>query len=153
MLPSREEAEKLVYEAEKLNPGPWGDHSRVAADCAEKIAGLCDGMDAEKAYILGLLHDIGRRFGVKHLGHVYDGYKYMLELGYDEAAKICLTHSFCVPDIHTYIGNFDITEEEQEELVTALKNCVYDDYDYLIQLCDSLAGSRALWILRRVWRT
>lgn len=28
-------------------------------------------MDAEKAYILGLLHDIGRKFGTRHLGHEY----------------------------------------------------------------------------------
>ena len=51
-------------------------------------------MDAEKAYVLGLLHDIGRKFGVRHLGHVSDGYRFMMSLGYDEAAKICLTHSF-----------------------------------------------------------
>ena len=144
MLPTREEAEKLLLEAEECNPGPWGNHSRVAAQCAEKIAALCEGMDTDKAYILGLLHDIGRKFGVKHLGHVYDGYKYMLELGYDEVAKICLTHSFNVPDIHVYIGHFDITKEEQQEIEDALNNVVYDDYDRLIQLCDSLAGAEGV---------
>ena len=70
MLPTRAEAEILLSEAEKCNPGPWGNHSRVVAHCAEKIAGACDDMDAEKAYILGLLHDIGRKFGTRHLGHV-----------------------------------------------------------------------------------
>ena len=103
MYPVREEAERLLKEAEVCNPGPWGSHSRVAAMCAEKIAAACPDMDEEKAYVLGLLHDIGRKFGVKHLGHVYDGYKYMLDLGYDEAARICLTHSFSVPDINVYI--------------------------------------------------
>lgn len=38
MLPTREEAEKLLIEAESCNPGPWGNHSRVAAHCAEKKA-------------------------------------------------------------------------------------------------------------------
>lgn len=141
MYPAREEAERLLKEAEGCNPGPWGNHSRVAAMCAEKIAEACPGMDSEKAYVLGLLHDIGRKFGVKHLGHVYDGYKYMLELGYDEAARICLTHSFSVPDIDVYIGNRDISEEQQEEIKLALAACVYDDYDKLIQLCDALAGA------------
>ena len=141
MLPNREEAEKILIEAEECNPGPWGNHSRVAAQCAEKIAALCEGMDADKAYILGLLHDIGRKFGVGHLRHVYDGYKYMLQLGYDEVAKICLTHSFNVQDIHVYIGKVDITEEEQQEIVDALQKAVYDDYDHLIQLCDSIAGA------------
>ncbi len=139
MIPSREEAERILSEAEGLNPGPWGDHSRTVAACAERIAGLCPGMDPEKAYILGLLHDIGRRFGVSHLGHVYDGYKYMLRSGYDEAAKVCLTHSFCVPDIHAYIGNFDIPEDAQKEIADALQSMRFDDYDYLIQLCDALA--------------
>lgn len=144
MLPDRVRAENILSEAEKCNPGPWGDHSRVAAECAEKIAALCDGMDADKAYVLGLLHDIGRKFGVSHLAHVYDGYKYMLESGYDEVARICLTHSFCIPDIHTYIGNFDISEDKQKEIMDALQDIEYDDYDLLIQLCDSLEGSEGV---------
>lgn len=143
-LPDREEAEEILSEAEKCNPGPWGNHSRVAAECAEKIALLCDGMDEDKAYILGLLHDIGRKFGVSHLGHVYDGWQYMKKLGYDDVARICLTHSFSVPDIHAYIGNFDISQEQQEEISIALRNIVYDDYDKLIQLCDCLAGSEGV---------
>lgn len=31
MLPTREQAEELLNEAEKCNPGLWGNHSRVAA--------------------------------------------------------------------------------------------------------------------------
>ena len=94
MLPTREEALKLIRDGLLFNPGPWGKHCLTAAHCAEKIASACGDMDVEKAYILGLLHDIGRKFGVRHLGHVYDGYVYMKSLGYDEVAKICLTHSF-----------------------------------------------------------
>lgn len=138
--PTREEAHRLVAEAESCNPGPWGDHSRVAAMCAEKIARAA-GMDPEKAYVLGLLHDIGRKFGVKHLGHVYDGYQYMTSLDYPEAARICLTHSFSCPTLEAYIGKFDIPQEQQKELQVLLDAIVYDDYDRLIQLCDCLAGS------------
>lgn len=141
MIPTRAEAERLLSEAESCNPGQWADHCRVAAHCAEKIAAACEGMDAEKAYILGLLHDIGRKFGVMHLRHVYDGYHYMQRLGYDEAAKICLTHSFSIQNIHDYIGRFDITDDGVQELEKALAAAEYDDYDRLIQLCDSLAGS------------
>lgn len=141
MLPTREEAERILKEAEGCNPGPWGNHSRVVAMCAEKIASHVEGMVAEKAYIVGLMHDIGRKFGVKHLGHVYDGYHYMMELGYDEAARVCLTHSFSTGDMGEYIGNFDITEEQQKEVEEKLSQTVYDDYDRLIQLCDSLSGT------------
>jgi len=142
--PEREKAEALLAEAELLNPGPWGDHSRIAARCAQSIAQACEDMDGEKAYILGLLHDIGRRFGVKHLGHVYDGYKYMLSLGFEEAARICLTHSFHTKDIGVYIGKFDISAEQQQELEAALAETEFDDYDRLIQLCDALAGSEGV---------
>ena len=94
MLPTREEAMQLLQDGVSCNPGSWGRHCLTAAHCAEKIAGACGDMDTEKVYVLGLLHDIGRKFGVRHLGHVSDGYTYMESLGYDEAAKICLTHSF-----------------------------------------------------------
>lgn len=144
MLPARTEAERLLREAERCNPGPWGNHSRVAAHCAEKIAELCEGMDAEKAYILGLLHDIGRKFGVRHLGHVSDGYTYMMSLGYEEAAKICLTHSFQNQSMEDYIGKSDTSDEEQKLIHTALGTVVMDDYDRLIQLCDALAGSEGV---------
>ena len=141
--PNRAEAEALVREAECCNPGPWGDHSRIAAMCAEKIAAAC-GMDGEKAYILGLLHDIGRKFGVKHLGHVSDGYHYMMALGYPDAARICLTHSFSRPTLEVYIGKFDISPEDQAQLQQLLDALEFDDYDRLIQLCDCLAGSEGV---------
>ncbi len=106
MIPTRAKAEELLKYAERYNPGPWGNHSRVAAHCAEKIAEACK-IDSEKAYILGLLHDIGRKFGVRHLGHVSDGYLYMMSLGYDEVAQVCLTHSFNNQSTDEYIGKFD----------------------------------------------
>lgn len=144
MLPTREKAEELLQEAEKCNPGPWGNHSRVAAHCAEKIAMECNDLDSDKAYILGLLHDIGRKFGVRHLGHVSDGYTYMMSLGYDEVAQICLTHSFNNQTTDQYIGKFDTTDEELRMIQDALKSITYDDYDRLIQLCDSLAGAECV---------
>ena len=49
MYPDRDKAEELLKEAEGCNPGPWGNHSRTAAHCAEKIAEYA-GMDSEKAY-------------------------------------------------------------------------------------------------------
>jgi HD superfamily phosphodiesterase len=144
MLPTRSEAERLLEEAEKCNPGPWGNHSRVAAHCAGKIAMACEGLDPEKAYILGLLHDIGRKFGVRHLGHVSDGYSYMMSLGYDEAARICLTHSFNNKRIDEYIGRADTSEEEYELIVTELGKITLDEYDRLIQICDALSGSEGI---------
>ena len=141
MLPSLQEARRLLKEAEACNLGPWGDHSRIAAHCARAIAEKCPGMDGEKAYILGLLHDIGRKFGVSHLRHVSDGYSYMLSQGYDEAARICLTHSFNIGRLEEYIGKVDVDEQTLAIIRTALAALEMDDYDRLIQLCDSLAGA------------
>lgn len=141
MLPTREEAIALVRDGLACNPGPWGRHCLTAAHCAEKIASACGDMNSEKAYILGLLHDIGRKFGTRHLGHVSDGYTYMKSLGYDEVAKICLTHSFNNHSVDEYIGKFDVSQEELTLIKTKLVETVYDEYDLLIQLCDSLAGA------------
>ena len=143
MYPDKNEALRLLREAEQLNPGPWGNHSRTAAHCAEKIA-FYAGMDSEKAYVLGLLHDIGRRFGKRHLGHVADGYSYMMSLGYDDAARICLTHSFSNQRLESYIGHFDTTEEETRLIKKALQEVRFDDYDRLIQLCDAISGAEGV---------
>lgn len=141
--PTRELAEQFLAEGERRNPGAWGNHSRVAAGCAEAIA-VAAGMDGEKAYVLALLHDIGRRFGTGHLRHVDDGYRYMTELGFPDAARICLTHSFPIPTLAGYIGNRDIPAERQKIMEDMLSHMTYDDYDRLIQLCDCLAGSDAV---------
>ena len=139
MLPDRKEAERLLEEGLRMNPGPWGGHCRVAAACAEKIAVRCSGMDPEKAYILGLLHDIGRRYGVTQLAHVIDGYRFLTSLGYDEAARIAVTHSFAVKDVATAILRTDVDETAFREIERLIAGYAYDDYDRLIQLCDSIA--------------
>ena len=144
MLPTREEAMELLRDDLACNPGPWGRHCLTAAHCAEKIAAACGDMDPEKAYILGLLHDIGRKFGVRHLGHVSDGFTYMKSLGYDEAAKVCLTHSFHNHTVDDYIGKSDVSEQELALLQTELDKTTYDEYDRLIQLCDALSGAEGV---------
>ena len=111
---------------------------------AERIARACGDIDPESAYICGLLHDIGRRFGRGHLRHVYDGWQYMLRLGYTAPARICLTHSFKRKELDDYVGNHDLTPSETLEVEEALAACEYNDMDLLIQLCDSIAGGETI---------
>lgn len=139
MVPSREEAIQLLEEGNVMNPGPWREHSLVVAECAYKIASKCGDMDKEKSYVLGLLHDIGRRFGVTDFAHLIDGYNFLKELGYMEAARICVTHSFPIKDINNYIGKFDVSYLDKKIISDLLDSYEYDDYDKLIQLCDSIA--------------
>ena len=75
MFPDRKTALQELAKAEELNPGPWGQHSRNVAHAAELIAGRCDKMDSDKAFVCGLLHDIGRRTGVAAVRHIIDGKK------------------------------------------------------------------------------
>ena len=96
-------------------------------------------MNPDKAYTLGLLHDIGRREGVTALAHVIDGYEYLMKLGYDEAARVCITHSFSIKKIETYIGKNDVSHEAYKKIKKLIDEYEYDDYDRLIQLCDSIA--------------
>ena len=109
MFPDRKTALQELAKAEELNPGPWGQHSRNVAHAAELIAGRCDKMDSDKAFVCGLLHDIGRRTGVAAVRHIIDGYDYAAARGWDEVARICLTHSFPVKDIEADIGKKDIS--------------------------------------------
>lgn len=139
MLPTKEEAFALLKESYIMNPGPWKDHSIVTAQCAYKIAAYCPNLDETKAYLLGLLHDIGRRFGFSYLRHVLDGYLYLISLGYEEAAKISITHSFPVKNLEMYVGEWDVTKQELTQIQSLLESYEYDDYDRLIQVCDSIA--------------
>ena len=137
--PDRETAEKELEEAGKLNPGQWITHSKYAALACEKIAECCPHLDSEKAYVVGLLHDIGRRVGIVQERHMLEGYKYCMSKGWKEVAQICITHSFMLKDITTSIGKWDISKEDYEFMKRFIEDVVYDDYDKLVQMCDSLA--------------
>lgn len=136
--PDRETALQLLTWAYAQNPGPWLQHSKNVARAAEAIANAC-GLNADKAYVLGLLHDIGRYEGVRGLHHVCAGHELMLEKGYPDAARICLSHSFPIKDIASFNGKPDCSQDELQKLQTNLNAMNYDAYDRLIQLCDALA--------------
>jgi len=137
-MPAKKDAEDLLKWADGQNPGPWVRHSKTVARAAKTIAAQC-GLDEKAAYVLGLLHDIGRYEGATDLRHIYSGYKMMNEKGYDRSARICLTHSFPYKDIKSFNGNNDCAADETELIKAKLKEYDYDDYDKLIQLCDSLS--------------
>ncbi|MBE5831525.1 MAG: HDOD domain-containing protein [Butyrivibrio sp.] len=63
MLPTIDEALNELEIAGQINPGPWVKHSINTGVAAKNIAEKIPGLDPEKAYIVGLVHDIGRRVG------------------------------------------------------------------------------------------
>ncbi|MGM9619438.1 MAG: HD domain-containing protein [Oscillospiraceae bacterium] len=149
MQPTRSVAEKTLAQAHASNPGPWADHSRYVALACRNIAENCPHLDADTAYILGLLHDIGRYAGVSSERHLIDGYRYCMERGWTKAAQICISHAFMVKGISSSIGVFDMPPEDKAFLAEFVKNAVYDDYDYLVQLCDALALPTGFCLLEK----
>lgn len=142
-------AEKELEKAGKSNPGPWTNHSKYVALAAKNIASKCKELDEDKAYICGLMHDIGRYVGVTSEKHLIDGYKYCMKNGWEDVAKICITHAFMLQDVNSSIGKFDMSKEEFEFMKEFIETVEYDDYDLLIQLCDKLALPSGFCILEK----
>ena len=138
-IPTLQQAKALIEEAGKLNPGKWIDHSIHAARAAQRIARQHPALDPETAYILGLLHDIGRRKGIMQMRHSVEGYKFLMDQGFVDAARICLTHSFPYKEIHVICGKWDCTDEDIVLIQSYIDGIEYNEYDRLIQLCDVLA--------------
>lgn len=81
--------------------------------------------------------------------HIIDGYDYAASKGWDEVARVCLTHSFPVKDIEADIGKKDITAAQYAFIGRFLHTIQYDDYDKSIILCDTLADANGFCILEK----
>lgn len=149
MLPTRIQARQALAQAHASNPGPWADHSRNVALACESIASRCPHLDTDTAYVCGLLHDIGRYAGVTSERHLIDGYRCCMARGWEEVAKVCITHAFLIPELSNSIGVFDMPPEDKAFIGSFLETAVYDDYDRLVQLCDALALPSGLCLLEK----
>jgi hypothetical protein len=137
-LPVRTQAEAYLQLAASSNPGPWVDHSRQVARSAATLAARHPDLEPQSAYILGLLHDIGRQAGVYGMRHVMDGYDFLIQEGYPDAARICLTHSYPIPNVMAGSSPWDGTPEQARFVADFLATHPYTPYDRVIQLCDSI---------------
>ena len=148
-IPTLKKAHEFLELGEKLNPGRWIDHSKNAGLAAKNIAQKTDNLDPDAAYIMGILHDIGRFDNVKQMAHTIDGYKFMNDEGYPDIARICLTHSFILKDIEMIVSNYDCTSAEKDFIKNFINDVEYNDYDRLIQLCDFLALPSGFCIIEK----
>lgn len=148
-FPDVETAEKMLYEAEKINPGLWISHSRNVGKASRLIALSIPGMNADEAEALGILHDIGRVRADKGTKHVLDGFNICMCHDWPVAARICMTHSFVLQDGNTDIAKWYGTKEDFQFLCDYIKKTEYDDYDRIIQLCDSLATGKGFCTLEK----
>ncbi len=132
-----------------MNPGNWVPHSRNVALAARQIAEHHPGLDPERAYVLGLLHDLGRRTGPNKDRHILDGYDALSALGYPDAARIALTHSFPQQRADELIGAWDGAPDEFGRMISLMLAASYTEEDRLIQLCDMLALPEGCCILEK----
>ena len=145
---NRIEATALLDWAHAQNPGPWRAHSLHVARAAGAIAEKC-GMDGERAWVLGALHDVGRYEGVRGLHHAVAGYALLMEKGDPGAARICVTHSFPDGCFEHFNGKRDVSPEEETFLRQFLAENVPDDFDRLIQLCDAICTAQGVCLMEK----
>jgi hypothetical protein len=148
-LPCLATAERLLQEGEARNPGAWVAHSRHVALAARCLAEHHPELEPKAAFIMGLLHDIGRQDGSRNMDHTLDGYRFLMALGYPDAARICLTHSFPFQDIRAALGNWECSEEDYQFVKDFVANTTFDTYDRLLQLCDALAMAEGICLMEK----
>lgn len=140
MVITANQAYKYLLEAGLNSNAKWIKHSWYVGQAAGMLASRMDGViSADTATAMGYVHDIGRMFGKMKMDHALKGYYFLKEQGYEEAARVCLTHSFPVQDIETVTGLWDCSEEDYAFLKKYISSCQYDYYDKVIQFCDNIA--------------
>lgn len=111
----------------------WVKHCIYVGRAAERIANKL-GLDYDYAKALGYLHDVGRK--VSHPKHAIEGYNYLMSLGHNEEARICMTHSFVENDIEAVAGGSLIDSPSYQFVNDYLGTHPCTLYDNVVQLCD-----------------
>ncbi|NHJ01379.1 MAG: phosphohydrolase [Candidatus Heimdallarchaeota archaeon] len=137
-LPPIETVENWLSQGFKENPGIWVKHSYLVGNAAKVIAENTVDLYPYQAYIMGLVHDIGKKFGSSQERHTIDGYHFLLRLGYEELARVCITHCFPTQNVYANVGKWDCDNSELNFIKSFLAEIEYNDYDRLIQMCDCL---------------
>ena len=158
-LPSRITAVRIAngYLQERIYHGSnqriifeHGIHVFNVAKSAENIARQTGKLNPDIAYVLGLLHDIGRIKDetVTKVPHSIEGYNYLRKIGFPDAAPICITHNFIDPDIKA--EDFPTYDEKSFAFARGfLKKVRYNDYDRLIQLADLFSRGKEILSIRQ----
>ena len=117
-------------------------HSVFTAHLAKVIAQNAR-LDATKAFLFGIMHDVGKFFVDKtgKYKHPRIGYE-LLKAEYHDIAKICLTHPFVDFKSARYVLIYCRDDQtEANKLSKLLAQTELDDYVELIQICDKLSSA------------
>lgn len=120
----------------------YHNHIYGVAEIAKEIASRTTDLDPQKAYFMGLLHDIGKiRENVFNRHHGIIGYEMLKDIDKD-IAGVCITHMFGTNTNPKFDNNFFGKQDDYNFISNYLKNNQLTEYDKLIQCCDTLADSR-----------
>ena len=111
----------------------WVKHCIYVGAGAGRIATKL-GIDSDYAQALGYVHDIGRK--ISHPNHTIAGYKYMINEGYPEEARSCLTHSFIDNNIYYTAGGIPQGQDRFDYMNSFLQSTELTIYDNIVQMCD-----------------
>ena len=122
----------------------WVSHSVLVAKLSKKIAKYMN-LDEDFAYKIGLLHDIGKQFhpSQPRLLHAWYGYKFLIEKGYPDVARYCLTHAFTLKEDLKKDKDFECLNDDNatQYIRNYISNIEYDSYDELVQLSDAVSAT------------
>jgi hypothetical protein len=117
----------------------WRAHSYCTAEAAAIIGEKLEGVIPQKAFVCGLLHDIGKNVDIAPKRHSLAGYHLLNALGYYDCARVALSHDF--PNSHIEIWKHEgwLSEDEITFVGPLLNVFEPDIYDRLIQVCDVIS--------------
>ena len=111
----------------------WVKHCIFVGAGAYRIAFKL-GVDADYAQAMGYIHDIGRK--ISHPNHTIDGYHYMIDNGFSEEARSCLTHSFIDNNIYYTAGGIPEGQDRFDYINAFLLSTDVTIFDNIVQMCD-----------------
>ena len=139
----------------KINTSSWISHSLFEGRLCRQLA-IKEGLNPETAQKIGILHDYGRKY-THSFEHVIIGYEKLIDLGWNEEAIACLTHSFingnrCANNEPAeegfYVdgnGNPQWEEEVQKDDITEfLESYKYNEYDNILTIADLMSTDRGI---------
>ena len=134
-------------EDNRFNKSSWLSHSFNNAIVCYNLAKALN-LNCNTAFTYGLLHDYGRKYS-HTFDHVIKGFEGLIDLGLENEAKACITHSFINGGRYSnnespendflYDGQKEIINDNSDEITLVLNNSIYTPYDDILNIADLMA--------------
>lgn len=139
----------------KINTSDWMGHCLFEGKVAGQLAAILN-LDVSRAQKLGILHDFGRKIS-QDVNHITRGYEELSDMGWNEEALACLTHSFLAGGRCSWNDSpedgFHVNEEGEsywelgapkDDITIFLEHYSFTEYDHILNIADLMATSKAI---------